>query len=148
METFKAKALRNKYGIRDSRNEYTEEQILDLSQRKLYYIKPCENHETGDIHIQHKQVSGYVSVDGCIFIKDGDLTKRDDINYYPIKNVRNCMKIKDGIYHDELDGIIYCTVEELQYCLDYAKQYTIKEIDEQVKELEQELLKLKNTKVI
>lgn len=149
METERVKELREKYGIRDSRNEYTEEQIIELSQRKLYCIKPYRNDKTGTIHIEYKQVYGYISEDesACIFIKDSTITG-DEHNYIPIKRIDCCRKIKEGIYHSQSDDVIYCTTNELQFCIDYEKKYVFNKIQKQITRLEQELLKLKNIKIV
>ncbi|QUH21837.1 hypothetical protein [Alkaliphilus sp. B6464] len=149
METTKVKELRKEYGIQDSRNEYTEEQIIELSQRKLYYIRPYGNDETGNIHIEYKQVYGYISEDepARIFIKDITITGNERC-YLPVKKIEHCTEIKKGIYHDEIDDIIYCTTDELQFCLDYEKKHVEKNIQDEIKEMKQELMKLKNADIV
>lgn len=147
METVKAKEFREKYGIYDSRNEYTEEQLVDLSRRKLYYVKFFEDVETGNIHIEYEQVLGYVSEDStaCIFIKSETITGRIDC-YMPMKRTDYCMEIKKGIYRD--GDVIYCTTDEIQFCLDCAKERALAGIQNQIAEKEAELLKLKNAKIV
>jgi len=150
MEDIKVKELRRKYGINDSRNEYTEEQLITLSKKKLFYIRQNRESETDDIHIEYKQVLGYVSNDNssCIFIKDNKITGNSTV-YMPMKRISDCKEIKKGIYHERFDNIIYCTIEDdLEYCLEYLKEVVQKEIQEQIMEMEQELLKLKNANIL
>ncbi|MCQ4925034.1 hypothetical protein NE686_18175 [Tissierella carlieri] len=144
METMEVKELRRKYGIEDSRNEYTEEQILELSQRKLYYIYTYIDDETGNIHIEHKLVPGYVSEDksACIFIKD-ELITGDAQGYRPVERIAQCKEIKPGIYHNIIENIVYCTIDELDFCLDYEKDFVKGEVKKQISKLEKDVQKLK-----
>ena len=148
METVKVKELRKKYGIHDSRNEYTEEEILNLSQQKLYYIIPNKKEDTNDICIDYKQVFGYISSDkeACIFIKDKEIT--GDENYIPMKQIRLCEEIKDGVYRNRVDNTLYCLTEDLKFCLNYIKQCVEQEIKDQIKELEEQISTLKKANII
>ena len=149
MESKRVKELREKYGIMDSRNKYTEEEIIELSKRKLYYISHYGDDITGNIHIQYKQVPGYVSNDekSSIWVKDKDITGQDEKYYYPIKSLRNCAEIKKGIYHDKVDDIIYCTTDELDFCLEYEREHVKNKIQDEIKELEKQILQLKYAKI-
>lgn len=149
MESVKVKELREKYGIMDSRNEYTEEQIIELSKRKMYYIRPYGDGSTGDVVIEYKQVPGYVSTDAksCIWIKDIDITGRNNKYYYPVKLIRNCTEIKKGIYHEEVDDIIFCTTDDLNFCLEYEREYVKKNIQEDIDELEKQISQLRNARI-
>jgi len=145
----KVKELREKYGIHDSRNEYTEEQLTKLSQQKIYYITYNREYGTKNVQIEYKHVFGYISEDesACIFVKDSSITGKSD-SYMPKKQLRFCKEIKEGIYHEKVDDVIYCTTEELQFCLDYAKEYVKTKIQEEIIELEQELLKLRSINIV
>ncbi|MBG9730742.1 hypothetical protein ABD87_14660 [Lysinibacillus sphaericus] len=147
MESTRVQELREEYGIKDSRNIYTEEQIIKISQQKLYYICPKKD-DLENILIEYKQILGYVSEDesACIFIKDSEITGYK--TYVAMKGIGMCAKIKEGIYHDVLNDVIYCTTEDLQFSLDYAKEIAKREIQEQIKELEQEILRLRNSSII
>lgn len=149
MESIKVKELRKRYGLMDNRNEYTENQLVELSKKKLYYIKPYKDISTGNIYIEYTQVSGYVSNDekSSIWIKDINITKYDDKYYYPIKSIRDCVEVKKGIYHEKVDDIIFCTTDELNFCLEYEQKYIEENIREEIEELENEILQLKNAKI-
>lgn len=148
MENTKIIKLRQKHGIYDSRNQYTEAQIIELSKRRLYFFGSYRDSRTGDIHIEYKKIAGYISEDteACIFIKDSVLTGSED-NYIPVKKIQNCTKIKEGIYHDEINNVIYCTTEEIQFCIDYYKEKLRNNVQYEINEIEQELLRLKNANI-
>lgn len=150
MENNRIKELREYFGIMDSRNTYTEEELKELSTRKLYYIKSYKDIDSGIIYIGYKKVSGYVSEDktACIFIKDGDITGNGDHYYTPTKGIRYCKTIKDGIYHETCDNIIFCTTDELDFCIEYITKYTQEIVLEEIKEIEMNLEKLKNISII
>lgn len=148
LESSEVKRLREKYGIGDSRNTYTCEELIEVSQRKIYYISPYGDETTGNIYIKPKIVLGYISKDESpyIWIKDKDI--KGDKCYYPIQLIRKCKEVKKGIYHNELDDILYCTTNELEFCINYEKVFVEKNIQEQIKELQNQILKLKNIKII
>lgn len=138
----------NEYGICDSRNNYSNEELKELSKKKLYYIWKYKG-DDGNIYIQYKKVYGYVSEDedSCIFIKDFEITNEDDIYYHPIKLIKYCINIKQGIYYNRMDDIIYCTTDEIDYCLDFAKKNTKKQIQSDIEDLENKIKKIKSISI-
>lgn len=149
MESKRVKELRETYGIMDSTVEFTEEQLIELSKRRLYYISLENNDLTGDFYIKYRQVPGYISDDekAAIFIKDKNITNRDDKYYYPFKSIKYCEEIKDGIYHESIDKVIFCATDELEFCLEYAKKIVKENIQEEIEDLESQIKQLKNAKI-
>lgn len=148
METLKVKELREKYGIMDSRNIYTEEQILRLIKQKLYYIK-INKEDKEFIAIEYKQVLGYISEDdsACIFIKNGTITGNDKV-YMPYKKIKSCVEVEEGVYYSYPDGVIYCFNDDLHFWTNYLNKRAEIERQQEIKELEEYILKLKNTEII
>ena len=145
MESNRVTELRQEFGILDSRNEYTESELIELSKKKLYYIHPNYENMNEGVKIEYKQVLGYVSSDekSAIFIKDIDVTGRNNKYYYPVKLVKHCTLIKDGIYHAEADDTIFCTTDELNFCLEYEQNYVNKKIQDKIQDLERQISRLK-----
>ena len=136
MESQEVKRLREIYGIYDSENEYNKEQIIQLSNMKLFYFKPHKNEDTKDIFIEKKEVPGYISKNNnnTIFIKDMNITKMDDIFYYPVTSITKCKKIKNDIYM--LGDTIFCFNYKFKFCIDYIVKYLKNNIKEQISNLE------------
>lgn len=136
MEDARIKVLRNRYGIGDSRNEYTEEEIMDIINTKAYYFSYYINDILGEVDFVQKEVSAYLSKDRHIWLKDENLTE-GHLCYMPMVTERTGKKLEDGIYkHNNSYGYetYYCFDKNLEYCLALVRRDLASDLKERIDE--------------
>jgi len=95
METERVKYLREKHGIVDSRNQYTEGEILEAINSEALFFSYVIDVLKGNIHFYDRKFNAYKSKDGCVWIKDSLFS--DDNTYVQATNCSYEYKNDDDI---------------------------------------------------
>lgn len=144
MEINKVKILREKYGIGDSRNVYTEEDIENAANSRAYYFSYKIDDASGKITFEKRLVYAYVSKDNCIWLKDEEINEGYKC-YMPKTTINTCETIEEGIYyHNNMYcyDTYYCFNKDFNYCLSLVKKSMIKDIIECISEKQNIINKL------
>ena len=144
MENEVVKHLRIKYGIGDSRNEYTKEEIMNIIKIKAHVIAYRVSDESGEIDFYTKELPAYISKDNCVWAKDSDIDTR---HYLPMVSSRYGKEIEPGIIrHNDSQcyNVFYCFDHDLDYCLQLVKREIADRINNAIKEHAEIIAKLQN----
>lgn len=146
MESIRVKFLREKYGIHDSRNEYTEEELLNASNSKAHYIV-YKVDEYGEITFIHKEVKAFISKDKCVWVKDEEITGYDN-TYKPMVTLNFGKEVEPNVFtklDHECKTVYYCFIDDYDKYIKIAKNELKENIYEYINSLQERIDSLKES---